>query len=68
MKNQRIGFSLDLDTRHKWEEIARDVISKKFFRSKSEIFECLIYFLLHAEIDELLNFRRKMTVSENLKE
>ena len=61
MKKERIGFTTDSKTRQLWDKKSKEVIERRFFRSKTDIFESLVSFLNYASDKELLEFRDKIT-------
>ena len=61
MKKERIGFTIDPKTRQIWDTKSQEVVDRRFFRNKTDIFESLVLFLNKATDKELLEFREKIT-------
>jgi hypothetical protein len=59
MKTKRVSFTLDGDTYSEWQKLTEKLVSKRYFRNKTEVFETLIVFLSNADKDELLEFKLK---------
>jgi hypothetical protein len=61
MKKERIGFTIDPKTRQLWDVKSKEVVDRRFFRNKTDIFESLVFFLNKATDKELIEFREKIT-------
>lgn len=55
-KIKRIGVTISEVDSEIWNMVSRDLIQRKIFRSKAEIFEAMIYYLQKANNEELIKF------------
>ncbi|PIU50019.1 MAG: hypothetical protein COS92_03550 [Desulfobacterales bacterium CG07_land_8_20_14_0_80_52_14] len=56
-KIKKVSFTLRSSDHQTWNHIADELIQRNVFRNKTEIFECLIYFLQRSKYDEIKEFK-----------
>jgi len=56
-KKRRVNFTVSDSVYQTWQQASNDLIERRVFRSKTEIFESLIYFLQRAKKEEILQFK-----------
>lgn len=56
-KKRRVNFTVSDSAYQTWQQASKDLIERRVFRSKTEIFESLIYFLQRAKKEEILQFK-----------
>lgn len=61
MKDTKVSLTVDKETRQLWNKATDNLIKKKLFRNKTEVFENIVFFLSHAPEKELWDFRDKIT-------
>ena len=52
-KNKKVLFSVDNTTYETWNLVADELIRRRMFRSKTDIFESLVYFLQRAGNEDI---------------
>ncbi len=57
MKEKKIGFTVTEGDYQVWKHISNDLIQKKIFRNKTEIFESFILFLQRAEMQKIRDLK-----------
>ena len=60
-KKVGVGFKVDESIGDIWNKKSSELIKKRFFRSKTEIFELMALYLLKSTDKEILEFREKVT-------
>lgn len=61
-KKKRIGFTLSDEQFNEWNTICKNLVERRLFRNKTEIFESLVSFLKHSEKEDIVSFKSKMTI------
>ncbi len=56
-KNKKVLFSVDNTTYETWNLIADELIRRRMFRSKADIFESLVYYLQRADNEDIKKFK-----------
>ena len=56
-KKKRVNFTVTDTVYEAWQQTSNDLIERRVFRSKTEIFEALVYFLQRAKKEEILQFQ-----------
>lgn len=56
-KQKRVGFTIKKSDYEIWTHISDEMIQRRLFRSKTEIFENLIYFLQRGRLDDIKAFK-----------
>ncbi len=56
-KKKRVNFTVTDTVYETWQQTSNDLIERRVFRSKTEIFEALVYFLQRAKKEEILQFK-----------
>lgn len=56
-KKKRVNFTVTDTVYATWQQAADDLIQRRVFRSKTEIFEALAYFLQRAKKEEIMEFK-----------
>ena len=62
-KDKRINFTVDELTRQTWNEVSSELVEKRVFRNKTEIFEFMISYLGQAKYKELFELRERITAA-----
>lgn len=60
-KKKRVGFTLSDELYNEWNVISNNLVERRLFRNKTEIFESLVSFLKHSEKEDIISFKSKMT-------
>lgn len=61
-KKKRVGFTLSDELYNEWDAVSRNLIERRLFRNKTEIFESLVSFLKHSEKEDIISLKSKMTI------
>ncbi|MBT9174570.1 MAG: hypothetical protein DDT22_00230 [candidate division WS2 bacterium] len=56
-KKKRVNFTVTDIVYETWQQVSDDLIERRVFRSKTEIFESLVYFLQRSNREEILEFK-----------
>lgn len=56
-KKKRVNFTVTDTVYETWQQTSNDLIERRVFRSKTEMFEALVYFLQRAKKEEILQFK-----------
>jgi len=56
-KEKKLSFTVTEGDYQAWRFISEDLVEKKIFRNKTEMFETLIYFLQRAKHSEIKEFK-----------
>ena len=56
-KKKKVNFTVKDSVYLTWQQVAEDLINRRVFRSKTEIFETLTYFLQRAKREEIETFK-----------
>ena len=62
MKDRKISFTIEESDYQVWKHVSNDLIQRKIFRNKTEIFELVILFLQRAKLDEIRNLKITSTI------
>lgn len=57
IKNKAVAFTVSEDTHQIWRSISEELIRKRVFRNKTEIFEKLVLFLQSSVLEKIESFR-----------
>lgn len=57
IKNKGVAFTVSEDTHQIWQCISEELIRKRVFRNKTEIFEKLVLFLQSSVVEKIERFR-----------
>lgn len=61
-KQMRVGFTIKKSDYEIWKHITDDLIQRRLFRSRTEIFENLVYFLQRGRLEEIKSFKETSTI------
>jgi hypothetical protein len=56
-KQKRIGFTIKKSDYEIWKHVTDDLIQRRLFRSRTEIFENLVYFLQRGRLEDIKSFK-----------
>ena len=56
-KQKRIGFTIKKSDYDIWNHVTDELVQRRLFRSKTEIFENLIYFLQRGRLEDIKSFK-----------
>jgi hypothetical protein len=60
MKTKKINFTVDSKTYEEWQDISQELVSKRYFRNKTDVFESFMIFLKKSTKNDLRNFKNKL--------
>jgi hypothetical protein len=56
-RKKKVNFTVKDSVYLTWQQVSDDLISRRVFRSKTEIFETMTYFLQRAKKEEIGTFK-----------
>ena len=66
IKKKGVAFTVSEDTHQTWLSISEELVRKRVFRNKTEIFEKLVLFLQSSVVEKIESFRDSAQKSEGL--
>lgn len=66
IKKKGVAFTVSEDTHQTWLSVSEELIRKRVFRNKTEIFEKLVLFLQSSVVEKIESFRDSAQKSEGL--
>lgn len=61
-KKTRVGFTIKKSDYEIWKHVTDDLIQRRLYRSKTEIFENLVYFLQRGRLEQIKSFKETSTI------
>lgn len=62
IKKKKINFTVPDDVFAVWQQVSDDLVERRVFRNKTEIFDSMVYFLQRAKKEEVLEFKSKSMI------